>query len=209
MRAGSGADWLVLGLLAGSVLGVASTGHFLTHYLQQLLFPIALLAGAGSRPGLAALPKRAGAAFAGLALAALPLFASVNLIPVYFASEYDRIAYLQSDKREANRVVQAPEIGAFIARQLPEGSTIYNFGRESQLYYYARTQPPVPMFYDRPFVLDPGTLDATLAELRMDPPLFVIETLVGPLRPPEYVVFLEELYVRDTTFAFAVVYRLR
>jgi len=93
---------------------------------------------------------------------------------------------------------------------------IYNYGRASQLYFYADRRPASRFIYDRPFWLDPPTLDEAVEDLRASRPVLIVDTMAPrdhPLwekaHPPPIRELLETEYEFVERVEFADIYRLK
>lgn len=203
------ADWLVLGLNGAALAGIVSTGHFFLHYYLQLMPSLALLIAAAARPGLPTLSPFMRRAAVAVGLLAIVPFVRANLAPVYFQADSERLATLD-DGPMAARMYESPGLGDYLRERLPDGETLFNFGRDTQIHYYAGVQPRVRYFYDRPYWLDPETLDETLTALRADPPFYIVDTIAEvdrSMRPAAYLALLEERYELEAVIGFADVWR--
>lgn len=117
-----------------------------------------------------------------------------------------------------------PELGAYLAERTLPGESIYNFGRDSQIYFYADRRPAARRLYDRSFWLDPSTLVETIEILRAERPAYIVDTVrrttphppagltvrVGPnYYPPAFAALLVDYYEFVGRVLYADVYRLR
>ena len=73
--------------------------------------------------------------------------------------------------------VQAPAIAAYLAAQTAPDDTIFIWGREPQIYYYARRQAASRYIHDRPVWLQPGVLDEIRVDLAEQRPAYIVDTL--------------------------------
>lgn len=166
--------------LAFSMLGVATGGYFREHYFIQCIPPVALLASRGvstaaritSRGGLRTILMATIIAGAG--------GYAVVMSPDYYwrgtAAEKARAVY------GTNPFPESLEVAQFIAGRSAPDDTIFVFGAEPQIYYYAHRRCA-----SRYIFLNPLFLDKPNAELRR-------RQLFGDLEknPPKCVVLLYE-----------------
>jgi 4-amino-4-deoxy-L-arabinose transferase-like glycosyltransferase len=196
--------------LAASVLGVASTGRFFPHYFVQLLVPLSLLCGFIPDAWSAWVRGRVARDAVGFLLLLLVAF-TVLVDGAFYAPETAEERNYRKDGTEySERANLIPEIAAYVRERTPPDERIFNFGRETQLYVYADRRPATRFMYDRPYWLDPDTFDATLADLRRRPPLYIVDTITDDALPTAPMrALLAELYERETTIEFATIYRRR
>ncbi|MDA1062624.1 MAG: hypothetical protein O2895_06945 [Chloroflexi bacterium] len=124
---------------------------------------------------------------------------------------------------QAQADLQGPAIGAYLAARTTPEERIYNFGRDSQIYFYAGRQPATRFLYERVFWIDPPTLDEALATLLAAPPAYVVVTagldvplpslgvtteLHGRFYPPAFAAFLVDHYRFEGLVEYARVYAL-
>jgi len=205
-------DLIVVLWFLASVVGVASTAHFLTHYDVMLLPAIALLAAAlaEARPPLLRSRTMLGGVAAFIVLSAVP--AARQAADVYLAGGPIARHAQQVPVDEAAREPQTEEIGAFLKAHTSPNQTIWNYGRDSQIYFYAGRSPAVRFFYDRPYWLDSATLTETIASLRKARPEYVVDTVGGEpwdYHPPELVALLGQQYDYVGKLEYAQLYRLK
>ncbi|MGE0598949.1 MAG: ArnT family glycosyltransferase [Dehalococcoidia bacterium] len=205
------AFWLIAGWSAASMLGALSTGHAFPHYYQALLPGFTLLVA----PLAEGLPVTTGRARV-LCLACLGivvlLSVRTNVLLMESSSPSARMAVTEFSQETADRALSNRAIGDYLAAQTDSGESIYNYGRESQIYFYASRRPAVRYFYDRPFWLDSATLDETIAALRVSLPAYIVDTGAGSLGdsyPPSYLALLNDFYEYDRTVEYAKLFRLK
>lgn len=209
----SSEDTLLLLWTGASAIGVVATGHFFLHYYAQLIPGLALLIGSLS---IARIPLRSTVTrglFAVLILVSSVQFIRTNLAPIYLGTVETRLGQMELDELVAQRTAEGPAVGEYLADHMGRDATIYNFGRETQLYYYANATPAAPDLYDRRLWLDPQKFQPTLDALRKSPPTYIVDTSTyGDIvieRPAELVQLIQDAYVYETTIDFAAIYRLR
>jgi len=207
-------DYLVVAWALASALGVASGGRFFPHYFLQLVPAIALLSSIALyraipslRPGSLSGPR---AAFWGtLAIISLSMNALLYAAPWRTEQHVAPNVFVQKQWEE-----DSVEIGRYIADHTGPGDSIFNLGREPQIYFYADRPPATTYFYDWAYQYDPTTIAATIEALQQDRPAYVIDTIQAPLmepeqRPPEFTVLLHEHYDYVGRIHFADIYRLK
>jgi 4-amino-4-deoxy-L-arabinose transferase-like glycosyltransferase len=157
-----------------SLVGVATSGFFYPHYYLTLLPGLALCTGIGLS-GYQAWTGRGRASFlAALGLAALLCIALNGT--VYLASSPDERHLLKYPRQPAEWHVASMDLARYIAASTEPEDTILNYGRESQLYFYADRPPALRFIYNRPFWLDSKTFDEAMQALREAPPTMIIDT---------------------------------
>jgi len=217
-RLGEPSALILVAWTAGSVIGVASSGRFFPHYVVQLLPAFALLAAppaesawqrlrAGWRPA-----RRALAIWAVLLASCLYFTLSVFL---HVTPEGRHIA--KFPEAQARVEIESRALADYVRAETRPDETILNWGRETQLYFYADRKPATRYLYDRPFWQDPATFDEAMADLRAHPPVLILDSLPPPgldeayakYHPQAFLDFLAERYDDVGKVEFAEVYRLR
>jgi 4-amino-4-deoxy-L-arabinose transferase-like glycosyltransferase len=211
-----GLSWqgpLALWTLA-SALGVATGGRFYPHYFLGLMPALAVLTAIvvyryratrhGRRIGFPFAAIAGGLAAVSLTTCGLLYFAPGATTRFFSAQAYD-------EKRWAQ---QTPALAAEIAQRTAPGDTIFNYGREGQIYFYADRLPAAPFFYDWAYRYHETTLRQTIDDLRRAPPTYIVDTVQPPLfkeshRTPEFDSFLRERYELVSHEYFADIYELR
>ena len=118
---------------------------------------------------------------------------------------------------QARVAIASRALADYVRAETRPEDTILNWGRETQLYFYADRKPATRYLYDRPFWQDPPTLDRAMADLRAHPPVLILDSLPPPGRgepyaeyhPQVYLDFLAERYEYAGRVEFAEVYRLK
>ena len=179
-RSGAGGHGpLVLGWLAANWLGIVAAGRFYDHYYVTLLPALALMAPLGARYVRDVRISRP----AGIALTIVfgLLLASVlsQNAHIYFQPtlEERHIAKYPHDDR-APWENEGPAFGRWIQARTEPGDGIYNFGFQTELYFYADRRSPTRFIMDRPFWTNDEYIDQALAELNAAPPLYVIDSAI-------------------------------
>lgn len=209
------ADRVVLVWALASFLGVASTGRFLPHYFIQALPACGLLAAALVADGIdwrSWGPPRRRATIA-LATASVVFALALNFRAYAGPGAFERQG-AKGISEGGRNAFSNEEIGGYLRERTTSAERVWQAGRESGMYFSAGRQPAVPMFYDRPFWLDPQTLEVTLAELRLTAPVYVVDALssVEEYEADHPVVlairaFIAERYDFETEISYASIYR--
>jgi hypothetical protein len=128
---------LLAGWLVTSAIGVSASGYFFPHYFQQLLPPLALAAAAGAE-WIAAIelwkivPGRIRCAALCLMLAVLP---AITLWPFWFTySPVDAVRRIYP----GNFFAEMPEFAQRLKSVTPSEASVFIFGAEPELLFYAR-----------------------------------------------------------------------
>jgi hypothetical protein len=194
---------------AGAVAGVKSTGYELSHYYVQLL-PAAALLAAITCGGITKLQRPARLA---VSIALAPLFVLGGGVYATYASDAQLRAEVHSRYDSIYACESAtPAIGAWLAARSAPSDAVWNFGRDTGIYFYAGRQPSTRFMYDRSFHLDPPTARAALRSLEAAPPRYVVDTYACVFRdapPPAITSFIAARYERVATVDYAVIYELR
>ncbi len=208
---------LTVVLWAGaSFLGVATTGRFLPHYYVQLLPAVALLSGCFVDGNWTLPAQKAGRlAIFGVASACVLVCVALNL-PPYLAQGPNARNESRGRAPATLNAGASEQVGLYLRERTTPDTDIWQAGRESGMYFYAKRQPAIPMFYDRPFWLNPATLESSLKLLQESPPLYVVDALESVEEfssdAPQVVrirSFIEQNYELETTIAYAKIYRRR
>jgi hypothetical protein len=221
-------DHLLALWAAASLLGVASAGRFFPHYFVHLLPAIALLSAVvlsdirtRFRPQRMHMPALAMLGGLTAFVTAAPVWSN---LAVYLRPTVEERHVAKFPDIQAEEENLGPRLGAYLAERTLPGDSIYNFGRDSQLYFYADRRPAARHFYDRQFWLDPSTLTETIEVLRAERPAYIVDTVmrtsplpelgvtarVGPnYYPPEFAALLVDYYEFVGRVLYADIYRLR
>jgi 4-amino-4-deoxy-L-arabinose transferase-like glycosyltransferase len=207
-------DYLLVVWAVASLAGVAMAGRFYPHYFLHVVPAAAVLAavlsveyfqGAGWRR----IPRPVVLVAAALTLVAVVTNGALYLAPWRTQQRVAPPVFYQSQWAENSEL-----LGAYIADRTSPEDTIFNLGRESQVYFYADRRPASRYFYDYVYDYDEETVLVTVNALRVDKPVYVIDTMQPPLfpqthRPAAFDKLLEEEYVYEGRVYFADVYRLK
>ena len=209
------AAYLLVVWAAASAFGVASGGRFFPHYFLQLVPAMVLLTAAVVDDRFHQDKHHRGWK---LVSAAIALLAIVSI----GANGLLYLAPLRTEHRVAPNVIYQEQwdeasqsLGAYIAeRTLPE-DTIFNLGRQSQIYFYADRRPATRYFYDYAYDYDETALPVTLEALRETKPVYIIDSIQPPLyepgekMPDELATFVSANYDYEGHLFYADVYRLK
>jgi 4-amino-4-deoxy-L-arabinose transferase-like glycosyltransferase len=160
--------------LAMSLVGVVVGGYFREHYYIQAIPPLAILAGRGAvHVGRRWSPNRP----------ALPVFLALGAIAygVLVMPKY----YLADNPAEKSRLLYAdapfPEsipVGEYLARTAGLDDTIFVYGSEPQIYFYANRRAACRYIYVYPLLTPaPGVLErqqTALDEITANRPRFIV-----------------------------------
>jgi 4-amino-4-deoxy-L-arabinose transferase-like glycosyltransferase len=133
------AKWSIFlaGWLITSAIGVSASGYFFPHYFQQLLPPLALAASAGAERLAAVklwklIPAWGRRAALTLLLIILPVITLWPFLFTYTPAEAVRKIY------PGNFFAEMPEFARRIETVTPPGRSVFIFGAEPELLFYAR-----------------------------------------------------------------------
>lgn len=199
----------------GSAVGVATGGRFFPHYFLHLLPALAIMSAVvfydvWQRRQTSAVSKPVIAA----AITLVVISAGTNAVLYLFPREAEHVV-AESVYHQKNWEADSDELAAYIESVTAPGDTIFNLGREPQLYFYADRQPPGRYFYDWAVNYDERNLAEVLSDLRKARPKYIIDSAQAPLfhdydesHPPELMGFIEANYQYIGRFYFADVYKL-
>jgi 4-amino-4-deoxy-L-arabinose transferase-like glycosyltransferase len=214
LRSKRAVDYLLVAWAAASIAGVAMAGRFFPHYFLQAIPAAAVLAAVLAfdyLPGLGTrrLPRWTFAALTVLTALAVATNGALYLAPSRSEQRVAPGMFYHKQWAENSEL-----LGAYIAAHTTPDETIFNLGRESQVYFYADRRPAARYFYDYVYSYDPETVRATVAALRAEKPAYIIDSIQPPLfqpsdRPPEFDRLLSEDYEYEGHLYFADLYRLK
>jgi len=158
--------------LLACFIGAVFTGRAIPHYYVALLPAISLLGAMGiNNWGAQRLP------LTGVATFLIVLCLTVNG-SIYLASTAESRHIARFGPNYATtEIIESAEVGRVIASLTAPDERFFNYGRESQLHFYADRLPATRLFYDRPFLLDPSTLGGGMADLRDAKPRLIVDTI--------------------------------
>jgi hypothetical protein len=222
-RRGDRLAWLILIFLIFSEIAAQSVGKNAAHYNVQLL-PAAALAGA---VGLQTVVDRWRAGRHRLGqLALVCMLVSVGTSVVVYAQPAPEerfeaqyaVEELSSDY--ADRSIEGQEIALRVAALTKPEDYIYEFGRESEIYFLADRRPASRWLHNRAYALDAGVMDEILQDLERNRPALILLTFQcsdsskefpgcedGP--PLQLEAYLNEHYVYAERLYYATLYLRR
>ncbi|MEX0683104.1 MAG: glycosyltransferase family 39 protein [Dehalococcoidia bacterium] len=175
LRERSDQAYLLVGWVIVTFLGVLAAGRFSAHYYVMALPVLALIVPAG----LSVL-QRAGR----IRRQVLVSLAAVSIIPMVVLNAQ---AYLQPTAAERHEAkysyndfskweTESAEFAEWLKQRTSPNDYIYNLGFQSELYFYSDRKSPTPYLFYHPFIAGQEHVDAALADLKANPPLFVIDS---------------------------------
>lgn len=209
-------DYVLILWAIASAIGVASGGRFFPHYFLQLMPSLAVLTGVvvydrfvNGKQHVLSRPAWMVAIFL--------IVVSVGTTAVLYISPGE------AEHRVVERVAVQKEweassdnLGNYIQARSNPDDLIFNYGRESQLYFYADRAPAVPYFYDWVLEYDEDSLGTIITDLNASKPAYIVDSLQAPLfddwyaaHPPALRQFLQDNYNYMGRVYFADVYMLR
>lgn len=167
--------WLAVSFLAFAEASAQTTGLLFPHYSVALM-PGAALAGA---LGLSYVLERwredaRGLGLAVGAAAAVTLGAAGFIYAQPSSAERFEVQYGFQDSKEDSLL--APAIGEAIASMTQPGDYVYEWGRESQIYWLADRTPASKWIYDRVYAIDNSIIDEIVEDLRETTPAVIYFT---------------------------------
>jgi len=207
-------DYLLVAWAVASIAGVAMAGRFYPHYFLHALPAAAVLAavlafeyfpGQGTRR----VPRPALLAVIALTVVAVVANGALYLAPWRSEQRVAPTVFYQKQWAENSEL-----LGAYIAARTSPQDTIFNLGRESQIYFYADRRPAVRYFYDYVYAYDEESVRVTIDALRAEKPVYVIDSMQPPLfepaqQPAAFQQLLDEEYEYEGRLYFANLYRLK
>ncbi len=194
-------------------LGVATGGRFYPHYFMAALPAMAVLTGVAIHHRFMGrrLERPARLTILACVFALTVSFGTVGLL--YFRHDATERQFSQRVYQQNEWAKSSEELASYLAQHTGADDEIFNYGRESQLYFYAHRTPASRYFYDYAYTYDEHALQQTLDVLRQDPPEYIVDSMLPPLfrasdRSPEFEEFLRERYTYVGTFHFAELYQL-
>jgi 4-amino-4-deoxy-L-arabinose transferase-like glycosyltransferase len=167
----------LVGFLATSWMGIIAAGRFYDHYYVLLLPALALLTPLGVHALASAWRNRyARILVAGL----LPLSA---VAPLYFAGS----VYLQPNAAERHAAkyptdykteweIRGPLLADWIKERTEPSDYIYNFGFNSEIYFYSDRKSPTRFMFDHPFQASPEYEQRAIEEMETHYPVYIVDT---------------------------------
>ena len=166
---------LLIGWVIATLLGIVAAGRFYHHYYVALLPVLALLVPLGLRAMRAASPLSRRTIAVAVALSLIPMLV-VNA-DIYLQPNADarHTAKYPNDER-AVWETESDELGAWLAARTSPDDYIYNFGFQSEIYFYADRQSPTRYLFDDPFRAGDQYVADALDELNANPPLYIVDS---------------------------------
>ena len=207
--------WLILSFLLFSEAAAQTPGKLSPHYSVQLLPGAALAAAVGLpyvwerwRQGHRRLGMGMAAATAVMVAAAV--FAYTRPTPA------DRFEVQYTFRDYAQDAIEAPAIAEAVEAMTEPGDYVYEWGRESEIYFLADRQPASRWLHNRPYSVDKSIMTEVIADLEEKRPAVILLTFEenefegaehGP--PPELGAFLARHYDEAGRVQYAELYELR
>lgn len=196
MRREGAGGWgpLLIGWPAANFIGIVAAGKFTDHYFITLLPGLSLIAPLGviyiSRHWRS-LGQRRWLALTTTLVVVLPVLVVVQVsqnASIYFRSTAAarHIAKFSDDDR-APWENQGPDLGAWLAARTQPDDPIYNFGFQSELYFYADRRPPTRFLLDRFFRYSDSYTDEALSDLNANKPVYVVDSAIYESWAPQKV----------------------
>jgi hypothetical protein len=209
-------DYVLILWAVASAIGVASGGRFFPHYFLQLMPSMAVLTGVviydrfvNGSDHVVSRPAWIVATF--LIVVSVATTAVIYLAPRDAEQQLVVNVYHQKEWEASSR-----DLGEYIKVRTESDDLIFNYGRESQLYFYADRKPAIPYFYDWVLEYDDEAMGEIIAGLEIARPVYFIDSAQAPLfedwpaaHPAELRDFLERNYDYKGRIFFADVYRLK
>ena len=171
----SGHSLLLIGWVIATLLGIAVAGRFYDHYYVALLPVLALLVPLGLRAMREASPFPRRAIAVVVALSVIPtLVASAH---IYAQTSADARHTAKYDDYELSLwETESDELGAWLAARTSPDDYIYNFGFQSEIYFYADRRSPTRYLFHHPFLAGDKYVAEALDELNANPPLYIVDS---------------------------------
>jgi len=171
----SGHSLLLIGWLIATVVGIVAAGRFYEHYYVALLPVLALLVPVGLRAMRESGPLTRRTIAVAVALSLVPMLVINANIYLQPSADARHTAKYGDDER-AVWETESDELGAWLAARTSPDDYIYNFGFQSEIYFYADRQSPTRYLFDHPFRAGDRYVADALAELNANPPLYVVDS---------------------------------
>lgn len=160
----------LIGACLGALIAIALPGRFYLHYYQLILPPLILLFGASLAP-LRPPVARLRAILFPVAALAVALVGKVELLSPTRAAPGLGDPLFNQPHKDAQRVGEA------IGGLLKPGDAVYEFGAEPAIYYFAKTEPFIPVLHYKALLEGPDSTEftkRTLAVLEERVPRWVV-----------------------------------
>ncbi len=207
--------WLVILFLLSSEAAAQTLGKTSPHYSVQLLPGAAVAAGVG-------LPYvwerwRQGHRRLGMAMMAATAVMVAAAVFVYTRpTPADRFEVQYRFRDYAQDAIEAPAIAEVVETMTQPGDYVYEWGRESEIYFLADRQPASRWLHNRPYKVDRSIMAEVIDDLEEKRPTVILLTFeedeyegakYGP--PPELGAYLERHYDYVGRVQYAELYRLQ
>ena len=207
--------WLVLAFLAALELAAQTLGKASPHYSIHLVPGAAIAGGVGAlylverwHEGHREMVPWVAAATVVTLAAAVFLYAQ--------PTPADRFEAQYTFRDYAEGAVEAPRIAEAVAAMTEPGDYVYEWGRESEIYFLADRVPASRWMHNRPYSVDESMIDDLLADFETTRPALIYYTIedesLAPqeFRPPEPLAeYVDEHYEFAGRVEYADLYRLR
>jgi 4-amino-4-deoxy-L-arabinose transferase-like glycosyltransferase len=212
-RKASATDYMLIAWGAASAVGVASGGRFFPHYFLHLMPALAVLTGVLVYERFFK-DKHAALSIPAVALSTFVIVASLGTTTVlYLAPTQAEEQVSPSVHHQKEWEASSQQLGEYLRARTGPDDAIFNYGRESQVYFYADRQPAIPYFYDWAIQYKAAPMDEVLAQLRATKPAYIVDSLQAPIfedwaaaHPIEWREFLNEEYMYAGRIYFADVF---
>lgn len=175
-RRGDRYAWLIISFLVFSEAAAQTLGKASPHYSIHLLPGAAIAAGVGSlrlverwREG----DRRMAPWLAGAGAISLATIAFLYAQPTS-ADRFEVQYLLYRSYRES--ALEAPAIAAAVEEMTQPGDYVYEWGRDSEIYFLSDRRPASRWLHDRPYSVDPGMIDEVVADLEETQPALILFT---------------------------------
>jgi 4-amino-4-deoxy-L-arabinose transferase-like glycosyltransferase len=176
---------LLVGWLAANLVGIVVAGRFYNHYFVALLPCLSLIVPLGllyiARNWQSTRQAR-WLPLAATLILVLPLVAALQVaqnaaIFLKPTPAERHIARYSGDDR-APWENEGSQLGSWIHARTQRDDLIYNFGFQSELYFYADRRPATRFLMDRPFWYSDSYVDEALTQLNANKPAYVIDSAI-------------------------------
>jgi 4-amino-4-deoxy-L-arabinose transferase-like glycosyltransferase len=176
---------LLGGWFAANLLGIIIAGRFYNHYFAALLPCAALMVPLGVSyvaDNWRSLRQPRFVALTATLILVLPLLTAVQFAQnasIFLKStpEARHEAKYAGDDRAAWEN-EGPQLGAWLQERTRPDELIYNFGFQSEVYFYADRRPASRFLFDRPFWYADSYVDEAIAELAAKRPSYVVDSAI-------------------------------
>jgi 4-amino-4-deoxy-L-arabinose transferase-like glycosyltransferase len=210
---GDRAAWLALSFLIASEAGAQTLGKGSAHYSIQLL-PAAAPAGAFGLLYVAERWRQHRRALA-VAMVAATAVTLGGAIAVYAQpTSADRFRVQYGYNLYSGRALEAPAIAAAVDQMTRPNDYVYEWGRESEIYFLADRRPASRWVHNRAYAVKPAIISDILTDLKETQPEVILVTddpagNGGEPVPASLASYLEERYLYVGSVAYAELYELR